>query len=421
MEKSCKTCEFLKTRFVEAPCNSCVGFSVGNGTNWQPRNPRRKDLQAQLANLQQRYDALHRCYAQHEEPDGHGGMRVDFGKVLVEYEQEVERLTAERAEKGQATNPGHVAHWTREAWEAAAKLMPDTSNIKIEQPDIELLAANKRIQELEDAWVQDEGIRVDGSLRPSLADTLKRLGVANNEIESMQRELATKQAIIDEQQSELNEAKRAAEFERVRISRIERDALLTKEKLQKYIRIGEPIPPENTLNILVAKQAEINDLYKQLSARDMDIAEQRREIEEHRRHVAKVMKREAGARMIIAGHQVDMTAKQAVIDEQNKELAEIKLRDQANRNMLDELNSALAAAEARRDRLQMAFLDKIKKEQKITPDMLTIGAKVLVTGELVVITEDEFGTQYHLDFENRYASMATILNFYFDDIIGVVE
>ena len=38
--------------------------------------------------LKKRHNALLDCYSVHEEPDGHGGMKVNFDKVLAEYEDE---------------------------------------------------------------------------------------------------------------------------------------------------------------------------------------------------------------------------------------------------------------------------------------------------------------------------------------------
>jgi len=57
----------------------------------------------------------------------------------------------------------------------------------------------KNIEQLEDAWVKDETIQEDGSLRPSISNTIKRAAEAEAEVKRLTKKLEDcREAIIKE-------------------------------------------------------------------------------------------------------------------------------------------------------------------------------------------------------------------------------
>jgi len=59
-EHSCFDCKHSQKSAEQAPCNSCGEIFRGDTNNWQPRKPRRKDLQAQLDVANSEIESMHR-------------------------------------------------------------------------------------------------------------------------------------------------------------------------------------------------------------------------------------------------------------------------------------------------------------------------------------------------------------------------
>lgn len=91
----CETCKYLDNNMDAQPCRSCIEVVIHGQplrrtrSNYESASPKRKELEAELASLRARYDALMNCYMLNEQPDSKGRVYVDFGEALVKHETEL--------------------------------------------------------------------------------------------------------------------------------------------------------------------------------------------------------------------------------------------------------------------------------------------------------------------------------------------
>ena len=207
MKYSCETCKFFGNGHY-GPCKSCAPTWIIGDHNtprigWQPAYPKRKELEAELADwkreydvqqqracdaeakhkkleaeyaeLRQRYDALMNCYMLNEEPDG-PVMVVDFGKVLVKHEAQLTTANAE------------IESMHREL--AAARQQAADKQAIIEEQKREIAEANRKVNFAMNKW--EDVCEENEQLKKDLAGVRKHIPILMSREAKLRRALRAK-------------------------------------------------------------------------------------------------------------------------------------------------------------------------------------------------------------------------------------
>ena len=155
ISQNCDTCKHDLRNERQEPCVSCNVRNPWNHKNTSNWTPKRKLLLEENAELQAALAAANKRIKE----------LVSQCNEIYKREEEV-TLSLTQAEYGFTVDQM-------------------VTNSTIDSLQSQLAAANKRIAELEDAWLQDEGIAPDGTLRPTMAKLRERVAELERELEGV--------------------------------------------------------------------------------------------------------------------------------------------------------------------------------------------------------------------------------------------